>query len=102
MTKHAKAQIRAPRAAAAFVSGEQPANQATSKPAKQSTSKPVDQSTKRRGVVARPGRDLDRITAYLPLELGQRLRVHCTGERIELSAAIAEALNAWLPARGAK
>ena len=100
MTKHAKAQIRAPRAAAAFVSGEQPANQSTSRPVKKSTSKPVDQSTKRRGVIARPGRDLDRITAYLPLELGSKVRVRCTSQRIELSAAIAEALEAWL-ARGA-
>jgi hypothetical protein len=34
--------------------------------------------------------DLDRITAYLPVELGTKLRMTCAAQRIELSEAIAD------------
>jgi hypothetical protein len=40
--------------------------------------------------------DLDRVTAYLPYELGAELRMRCAGQRIELSEAVAEAVRAWL------
>lgn len=51
----------------------------------------------RRGVVSRVRKgDLDRVTAYLPYELGAELRLRCAGKRIELSEAVAEALRAWL------
>lgn len=50
-----------------------------------------------KGVVSRIRKgDLDRVTAYLPVELGAELRMRCAGKRIELSEAIAEAVRAWL------
>lgn len=51
----------------------------------------------RKGVVTRVHKgDLDRITAYLPVELGTKLRMRCAAQRIELSEAIADALRDWL------
>jgi hypothetical protein len=44
--------------------------------------------------------DLDRVTAYLPYELGAELRIRCAGQRIELSEAMTEAVRAWLDQRG--
>lgn len=74
-----------------------------SAPGAQSTGGPVDQSTDEppRGVVRRVRKgDLDRITAYLPLELGSRVRAYCAVNRIEMSEAIGHALEAWLAERG--
>jgi hypothetical protein len=52
----------------------------------------------RKGVVSRVRKgDLDRVTAYLPVELGTQLRMTCAAQRIELSEAIADALREWLP-----
>jgi hypothetical protein len=88
MSKHSRAQIRAPRAAEAFVR-----QQAKERPANQSTSRPDD---KRRAIVVRPsGKEQDKITAYLPVELGSWLRGHCAIKRKELSVAIAEAIVLW-------
>jgi hypothetical protein len=51
----------------------------------------------RKGVVSRVHKgDLDRVTAYLPVELGTKLRMTCALQRIELSEAIADALRDWL------
>ena len=51
----------------------------------------------RKGVVSRVRKgDLDRVTAYLPVELGTQLRMACAAQRIELSEAIADALRDWL------
>lgn len=87
--QHSRAQIRAPRAAEAFV------RQAEKRPANQSTSRPADQD-KRRAIVVRPsGKEQDKITAYLPVELGSWLRGHCAVRRKELSVAVAEALVLW-------
>lgn len=44
--------------------------------------------------------DLDRVTAYLPVELGTKLRMTCAAQRIELSEAIADALRDWLAKQG--
>lgn len=63
------------------------------------TSAPVDQSTggRRKGVVQRARKgELDRITAYLPVELGEQVRIYCAAHRTEMSAVIADALRAWL------
>ena len=65
---------------------------------------PVDEArpkVARKGVVSRVRKgDLDRVTAYLPVELGAQLRVACATQRIELSEAIADALRAWLAKAG--
>lgn len=54
-------------------------------------------ASKRKGLVQRVKKgDLDRVTAYLPAELGERLRVHCAVHRVELSQAVAEAVDGWL------
>lgn len=51
----------------------------------------------RKGVVSRVHKgDLDRVTAYLPIELGTKLRMTCAAQRIELSEAIAAAVRDWL------
>jgi hypothetical protein len=51
----------------------------------------------RKGVVSRVRKgDLDRVTAYLPVDLGTQLRMTCAAQRIELSEAIADALREWL------
>jgi hypothetical protein len=85
-----KAQVRAPRAMEALV-------RATKRAANQSTSASVDQPARGRGLVTRPsGREQDKVTAYLPVELGGRLRAYCATERMELSVAMAEALEAYL------
>jgi hypothetical protein len=86
-SKRARPQVRPPRGADVFV-------MAADKP--RPAPKASGGGRKRRGVLARPRGEVDRITAYLPLELGQRLRVHCVGERVELSIAIAEAIEAYL------
>jgi hypothetical protein len=68
-----------------------------------STSSPVAQSTgePRRGIVQRARKgELDRITAYLPLELGEQVRLYCAGHRVEMSAVIADALREWLTRHG--
>jgi hypothetical protein len=50
-----------------------------------------------RGVISRAGKgDVDRITAYLPFDFGQQVRMACLRRRIELSEGIYEALQAWL------
>jgi hypothetical protein len=94
------AQIRPRADDASFVAGGE------SRPTR-STSASVNQSTKRPKEVARLGvltrvrkGDLDRVTAYLPVELGAQLRMFCAVRRIELSEAIAEALNPWLAKNG--
>lgn len=101
-----KAQIRLPSGAADFVAqGEtRLVNQSTSALADQTTSTPmrpappaVRSEASRRGVVNRKRKgDLDRVTAYLPYDLGAELRMRCAGQRIELSEAVAEAVRAWL------
>ena len=101
-----KAQIRLPSGAAAFVSqgNATPVNQSFSAPVDQlpaaavrSESAPRVEIASRRGVVNRKRKgDLDRVTAYLPYELGAELRMRCAGQRIELSEAVAEAVRAWL------
>jgi hypothetical protein len=93
-----KSQIRPPSGAAAFVGGSS-ASSAASRPVNQSTSSSEGstEGSSRRGVVSRKRKgDLDRVTAYLPYELGAELRMRCAGQRIELSEAIAEAVRAWL------
>lgn len=65
----------------------------------QSTNQPVAESTgePRRGIVKRARKgELDRITAYLPVELGEQVRLYCAGHRVDMSAVIADALREWL------
>jgi hypothetical protein len=105
-TNRPKAQIRLPSGAAAFVAqgSAQLVNQSTGESVDEPTTPPVRQApaarseaTSRRGVVNRKRKgDLDRVTAYLPYELGAELRMRCAGQRIELSEAVAEAVRAWL------
>jgi len=44
--------------------------------------------------------ELDRVTAYLPADLGYELRMRCTSKRIELSEAVADAVRRWLDGPG--
>lgn len=77
-----------------------PVEQATSSPVSPAANRPADQSTRRRGVVQRATKGaLDRITAYLPVELGERVRIYCATHRVDMSAIIAEALQDWLEKR---
>jgi len=99
MSGKPKVQIRSPSSAvvADFVAqGDTRPNALTSQPVNKSTKQPKA-TTSRKGVVSRVRKgDLDRVTAYLPVELGAELRMHCAGKRIELSEAIADAVRAWL------
>jgi hypothetical protein len=62
---------------------------------------PSTKTPARKGVVSRVRKgDLDRVTAYLPVELGAQLRMTCARQRIELSEAIAHALREWLAKHG--
>lgn len=100
-----KAQIRPPTGAASFIAqgDARPINQSTSSLGDSSSRAAAGESTGRRGVVSRKRKgDLDRVTAYLPYELGAELRMRCASQRIELSEAVAEAVRAWLDARGGK
>lgn len=85
-----KAVIRKPGDVAKFV------EQGDSRPL---ASAPPEQSgsVARRGLVSRVRKgDLDRVTAYLPVDMGIQLRRACVDKRIELSEAIADALRPWL------
>jgi len=58
---------------------------------------PITTIESRRGLVARVRKgDLDRITAYLPVALGDQLRMRCAVLRVDLSEAIADAVQTWL------
>lgn len=51
----------------------------------------------RRGIVKRARKgELDRITAYLPVELGEQVRIYCAGQRVDMSEVIAKALREWI------
>jgi hypothetical protein len=55
----------------------------------------------RRGIVKRARKgELDRITAYLPVELGEQVRIYCAGHRVDMSEVIAKALREWIATRG--
>ena len=104
-TTRPKAQIRPPTGAASFVAqGDARLVHESTGQSPGSSSRPAgNEGTSRRGVVSRKRKgDLDRITAYLPYELGAELRMHCAGHRIELSEAIAEAVRVWLDRGTAK
>ncbi len=111
MSARPKAQIRPPAGAAAFIAqaDNRPVPEATSPLVDQSTSRLVDQSagarvaeSPRRGAITRKRKgELDRVTGYLPYELGDQLRMHCAAHRLELSAAMTEAVREWLDRRNA-
>jgi hypothetical protein len=94
-----KAQIRPPSAhdVSAFVAqGDARPGPAAGPLVNKSTRRP-DAPAARKGVVSRVRKgDLDRITAYLPVDLGVELRTRCAAGRLELSEAIAEAVRDWL------
>lgn len=70
-------------------------NQSTKRPVAESASEP------RRGIVKRARKgELDRITAYLPLDLGEQVRIYCAGHRVDMSEVIAKALREWLAKHG--
>lgn len=55
----------------------------------------------RRGIVKRARKgELDRITAYLPVELGEQVRMYCAGHRVDMSEVIAKALREWIAIHG--
>ena len=97
MSAKPKVQIRPPSSAAAFVAqGDTRPSGSPNQLVNQSTRKP-SAATSRKGVVSRVRKgDLDRVTAYLPVELGAELRMRCAGKRVELSEAMAEAVRDWL------
>lgn len=84
MAKKPAVQLRKPQAAEAFVSG-----------------RPNAQTSKRSGaqksVIARAdGRELRRLTVYLPVDLARRLALACAESETAQSDAIAEAVKRWL------
>jgi|GEM_PF-3070391 len=55
----------------------------------------------RRGIVKRARKgELDRITAYLPVDLGEQVRIYCAGHRVDMSEVIAKALRDWFAPHG--
>jgi hypothetical protein len=53
---------------------------------------------RRKGVVKRSRKgDLDRVTSYLPMDVGHRLRSYAGCNRQDLSEVITEALRRFLP-----
>ncbi len=80
--------IRRPPAADDFVFAEQ---------SKEEEAKPAAASTNRRGVVTRrDGRELRRVTVYVPADLGKRLAVHCAVEGCDMSEVVTDALSTHL------
>lgn len=70
---------------------------------KKSTKKPVAESIgeSRRGIVKRARKgELDRITAYLPVDLGEQVRIYCAAHRVDMSDVIARALRDWIATHG--
>jgi hypothetical protein len=56
--------------------------------------KPTGVKGSARGLVHRRRKaELDRVTSYLPKQLGEKLRAHCAARRIEMSTVVAEALE---------
>ncbi len=86
----------------AFVAGEAPkrSNAKTPKRSGTQTSKRSDAQTSKRpsdqvskAVVRRvDGRELRRMTVYLPTDLAARLRVHCAETDVDLSTFLADAV----------
>ena len=80
-----------------FVRGERPNVRAVKRPDVQASKRPSAQTSK--AVVHRAdGRELRRMTVYLPTDLAAKLRVHCAGADIDLSAFVAEAVAGRLGA----
>jgi hypothetical protein len=75
--------------------------QASKRPAGRASKRSNAQLPDRKDLVIRKSpegkaRPMLRKTVYLPLELGERLERRCFDARQELSAAVAEAVQAWL------
>lgn len=99
--------VRPPPSVEAFVSGERPSAQAAERPSAQTAEgsnvralkRPDVQPPKGRAVVERAdGRQLRRLTVYLPTELATRLRRHCADRDVDASDEIARAVAAMLDA----
>lgn len=75
-----------------------PPNAQTSKRSGAQRSKRPDVQTSRpKSIVTRTdGRELRRMTVYLPPDLAKRLAVRCVEMDREMSDAVAEAVDAWL------
>ena len=53
-----------------------------------------DAQTSKATVQRKDGRELRRMTVYLPADLAARLRVHCAGRDVDVSEVVAEAVAA--------
>jgi hypothetical protein len=63
----------------------------------QASERPSVQASKRL-VARKDGRELRRMTVYLPADLAKRLAVHCAGEDRDMSDAITDAVRGLLDA----
>jgi len=60
------------------------------------TPKRLDVQTSKSTVQRKDGRELRRMTIYLPADLAASLRVHCAGQDLDVSNAIAQAVTTML------
>ena len=83
-------QVRKPPASVdAFVQGVQTSKDSGSQTSKRSNA----QASKRRTLERADGRQVRRLTVYLPAELASRLAVHCAKADRDLSDVVAEAVE---------
>ena len=82
-----------PAAAASFVASGGPLP-------KQSDTQTSERSSAPNVITRQDGRQLKRTTVYLPPVTAKRLAVRCAELEMELSAAMTEAIEAWLSRKG--
>lgn len=82
-----------PAAAASFVAS------GSGHSVKHSDTQTSERSTSPNVITRQDGRQLKRTTVYLPPATAKRLAVRCAELEMELSAAMTEAIEAWLRAK---
>ncbi len=59
----------------------------------------VVKATRQAPLQRKDGRQVRKMTIYLPVDLAKRLAMHCTAVEVDMSETVAEALSRLLDAR---